>query len=123
MYTIKEAAARTGISIQLVRAWERRYGVVQPVRTSSGYRLYDELAIARLQAMRRLVDEGWAPSTAAARVREMHDDEVRAVADRGGSGRPTNSQAGASEGRKLTEAFVESAAALDERRIEQILDE
>jgi len=28
MYTIKETAARTGIPVALLRAWERRYGVV-----------------------------------------------------------------------------------------------
>ena len=30
MYTIKQAAARTGLSIPTIRAWERRYGVVSP---------------------------------------------------------------------------------------------
>lgn len=122
MYTIKEAAARTGISVQLVRAWERRYGVVEPTRTGSGYRLYDDRAIARLRAMRRLVDEGWAPSTAAARVREMDDDEVRAVADRADPGTATHPATGASAARKLTEEFVAAAAALDERRVEHVLD-
>ena len=39
MYTIKQAAARSGVGVSLLRAWERRYGVVHPVRTPSGYRL------------------------------------------------------------------------------------
>ena len=65
MYTIKEAAARTGISVALLRAWERRYGVVEPVRTAAGYRVYDDAALDRLRAMRRLVDDGWSPSLAA----------------------------------------------------------
>ena len=123
MYTIKEAAARTGISVQLVRAWERRYGVVEPTRTGSGYRLYDERAIGRLRAMRRLVAEGWAPSTAAARVREMDDDEVRAVADRAEPAGFSKADAGPSAARELTEGFIEAAAALDERRVEHVLDE
>jgi DNA-binding transcriptional MerR regulator/methylmalonyl-CoA mutase cobalamin-binding subunit len=122
MYTIKEAAARTGISVQLVRAWERRYGVVQPTRSASGYRLYDEHAISRLRAMRRLVDEGWAPSTAAARVREIDDDEVRAI-ERAELTGARNAQRGVSAGLQLTDAFVEAAAELDERRVEQVLDE
>ena len=42
MYTIKQAAARSGLSVPTVRAWERRYGVVHPERTASGYRLYDD---------------------------------------------------------------------------------
>ena len=69
MYTIKQAAARTGLSVPTIRAWERRYGVVRPSRTAAGYRLYDDDALARLLAMRRLVDgDGWRPSQAAERV-------------------------------------------------------
>lgn len=65
VYTIKQAAARSGVTIPLLRAWERRYGIVSPRRTSAGYRLYDDEAIARLSAMRRLVDAGWPASRAA----------------------------------------------------------
>ncbi|MGZ8563397.1 MAG: MerR family transcriptional regulator [Candidatus Limnocylindria bacterium] len=35
----------------MLRAWERRYAIVEPMRTDSGYRLYDEAAIDRLRAM------------------------------------------------------------------------
>src|SRR4029078_9715690 len=101
---------------QLVRAWERRYAVVEPVRADSGYRLYDEKAIARLRAMRRLVDEGWAPSTAAVRVREMNDDEVREVADRNAATDAARPPAGASVARNLAHSFVGAGAKLDERR-------
>ena len=45
MYTIKEAAARTGLTVPVLRAWERRYGVVTPTRTAGGYRVYDEAAL------------------------------------------------------------------------------
>src|SRR6478672_9251223 len=65
MYTIKQAAARIGLTVPVLRAWERRYGIVTPARTASGYRLYDEAAIARVRAMRRLVDAGMSPSAAA----------------------------------------------------------
>ena len=53
MYTIKEAAAPAGLTPTVMRAWQRRYGVVEPARTASGYRLYDvaaaEGAVALLQ--------------------------------------------------------------------------
>jgi len=127
MYTIKQAAGRTGISVQLVRAWERRYGVVEPSRTSSGYRLYDDAAIARLRAMRSLVTDGWAPSTAAARIRELDDVAVYALAARAraprrsdGNGESTPASLPA---RSLTDAFVTSAETLNERGFERVLDE
>jgi DNA-binding transcriptional MerR regulator len=76
MYTIKEASARAGVGVPLLRAWERRYSVVAPTRTSSGYRLYDEVAIDRLRAMRQLIADGWSARQAAERVRESSDGEL-----------------------------------------------
>src|SRR3954447_6868966 len=80
VYTIKQDAQRSGVSVPLLRAWERRYGIVEPARTASGYRLYDDSAIARLRAMRALVDDGWAPSTASVRVLESNDETIAELA-------------------------------------------
>ena len=41
-YTVKQVSQLTGISTDLLRAWERRYGVVSPRRTASRYRLYGD---------------------------------------------------------------------------------
>src|SRR6187431_1991425 len=68
MYTIKEAALRTGLTEPVLRAWERRYGVVTPARTAGGYRVYDETALRRLRSMRRLIADGWSASSAAAAI-------------------------------------------------------
>jgi DNA-binding transcriptional MerR regulator/methylmalonyl-CoA mutase cobalamin-binding subunit len=65
MYTIKEASARSGVGAPLIRAWERRYGVVRPARTTSGYRLYDDATINVLATMRALTEAGWTASEAA----------------------------------------------------------
>ena len=65
MYTIKQASVRTGLGAPLIRAWERRYGVVAPTRTPAGYRMYDEASINVLLAMRGLIDRGWTASEAA----------------------------------------------------------
>lgn len=66
MFTIKQAAQLTGIPSATLRAWERRYPLPAPARSASGYRLYDEAALARLRLMHRLVRAGWAPRNAAA---------------------------------------------------------
>ena len=65
MVTIKQAASLTGLPEHTLRAWERRYGLIRPVRTASGYRLYDEAALARVQLMKDLVDSGLRPRQAA----------------------------------------------------------
>ena len=58
MYTIKQAAARSGVPVPLLRAWERRYGVVSPSRTPSGYRLYDEMGDLNAFALVRALGHG-----------------------------------------------------------------
>ena len=116
MYTIKEAASRAGLTPTVARAWERRYGVVEPARTSSGYRLYDEDAIERLRTMRLLVEDGWTASAAARAVADGTAPPVAAAR----AGRIT--QATVVSGDPI-EAFVFAAAALDGDRIEAALDE
>lgn len=68
MYTIKRAAELTGVTVPTLRAWERRYGIGTPSRTDSGYRLYDEQALADINAMQHLINQGWAPRQAAEAV-------------------------------------------------------
>ena len=68
MVTIKKASALTGVSEHTLRAWERRYGLVTPSRTPSGYRTYDEGELDRIRLMHRLVEAGWAAGAAAAEV-------------------------------------------------------
>ena len=59
-YPVRLVATRTGLSPHLLRAWERRYGVVTPSRSEGGQRLYSELDIERLSRLRRLVERGHA---------------------------------------------------------------
>ena len=43
---IGELARRTGVATDLLRAWERRYGLLAPTRTETGYRLYSTADVA-----------------------------------------------------------------------------
>jgi DNA-binding transcriptional MerR regulator/methylmalonyl-CoA mutase cobalamin-binding subunit len=115
MYTIKQAAARTGLTVPVLRAWERRYGIVSPARTPSGYRLYDDAAIARVQEMRRLVDDGWSPSTAAAAIKSG-----TVPADAGAASARATDTVGAAF---ASEAFIDAAGNLDSDGVEMLLDE
>lgn len=124
MYTIRQAALRSGVSVPLLRAWERRYGIVEPARTASGYRLYDEQSLDRLRAMRRLVEDGWTPSTAAAHLREGGDEVVRAIVQpAGGTGVDPVAEVEVAPAPALTEAFVDAASRMDEAHLEGVLDE
>ena len=117
MYTIKQAALRSGVNVALLRAWERRYGIVEPMRTDSGYRLYDEAAIDRLRAMRSLVDAGWSARQAAERVASASPEEIDSLA-------PVEPDADAvAPADATTDAFVAGAARIDSAAIERALDE
>jgi DNA-binding transcriptional MerR regulator len=62
---IGQLARRTGVSPELLRAWEQRYGLLQPTRTTGGFRLYRAADQARVQRMQRLVAGGLAAAQAA----------------------------------------------------------
>jgi DNA-binding transcriptional MerR regulator/methylmalonyl-CoA mutase cobalamin-binding subunit len=59
-YPVRFVAVRTGLTAHVLRAWERRYGVVSPARTEGGQRLYSDRDIERLRLLRRLTDRGHA---------------------------------------------------------------
>lgn len=121
MYTIKQAAALSGVGVSLLRAWERRYSVVGPQRSTGGYRLYDDEDIERLRAMRQLVDDGWAASQAAAAVLAEPDTVRMARAVRGGRGAGA---ATAEDVASLTDvhAMVRAAETYDSVAVEAVLD-
>jgi DNA-binding transcriptional MerR regulator len=118
MYTIKQAAARSGLSIPLLRAWERRYGLVRPRRTESGYRLYDDRDIARLRAVRHLVGQGWAPSAAAASVLTLPEDEIVQLSDAARAAPEGSTDLGDD----LAAEFVAAAARRDSAQLDEVLD-
>ena len=57
-YPISTVASMTGVNPVTLRAWERRYGLIQPTRTSKGHRLYSVQDIERIKEVLRLVEEG-----------------------------------------------------------------
>src|SRR5881394_3071176 len=58
-FPVKTAARLTGLSPDIIRVWERRYGVVQPLRQRrGGARLYSRADVTRLKQLKLLVDGG-----------------------------------------------------------------
>ena len=49
LHPIQIVTRRTGVSADVLRVWEKRYGVVTPVRSTSGRRLYSDADIERLR--------------------------------------------------------------------------
>ncbi len=77
-YPIRVVARLTGIPVDTLRAWERRYGAVAPRRDDRG-RLYTDADLRKLRMLRQLVDRGHAIG----RVARMSDDELATLLDVG----------------------------------------
>lgn len=58
LYPIREVSKLTGVNSITLRAWERRYGLIEPVRTDGGHRLYTLEHIERIKAAVKLTEEG-----------------------------------------------------------------
>ena len=67
-FRIGELSRRSGVSPELLRAWERRYGLLSPTRSKGGLRLYSSDDLERVRAMQRFLAEGMAAAEAATLV-------------------------------------------------------
>ena len=62
---IGELSRRTGVAPELLRAWERRYGLLRPARSDGGFRLYSDADERRVEQMRQHLRRGLAAAEAA----------------------------------------------------------
>jgi MerR family transcriptional regulator, light-induced transcriptional regulator len=62
---IGELSRRVGVAPELLRAWEQRYGLLRPVRSAGGFRLYTTADEDRVRSMRRHLDAGISAAQAA----------------------------------------------------------
>jgi DNA-binding transcriptional MerR regulator len=65
---IGELGRRLGVGPDRLRAWERRYGLLEPVRTPGGFRLYSEEDARRVREMQAQLERGLSAAEAAAAV-------------------------------------------------------
>jgi MerR family transcriptional regulator, light-induced transcriptional regulator len=62
---IGELARRSGVTPDVLRVWERRYGLLKPRRTSANRRLYSRADETRVRLMRRYIAQNMPPAQAA----------------------------------------------------------
>jgi MerR family transcriptional regulator, light-induced transcriptional regulator len=65
LFRIGELSRRVGVSPDVLRAWERRYGALRPTRTAGGFRLYSAADERRVRQMLALQEQGLSPAVAA----------------------------------------------------------
>lgn len=101
---IGELSKRVGVSPELLRAWETRYGLVTPERSAGGLRLYSEADETRVRAMCEHLRAGMSASEAARLA---------------GAGAPGGATAPIGE---IEQALSRSLTALDEPGAQRALD-
>jgi MerR family transcriptional regulator, light-induced transcriptional regulator len=76
-YPIRAVSKLTGLSVDTLRAWERRYDAVKPARTGRG-RTYSEADISRLNLLREAVEAGHAIG----QVASLSDERLKELGSR-----------------------------------------
>lgn len=77
---IGELSRRLGVSDHVLRAWENRYGLLRPVRSAGGFRLYSEVDAGRVRRMQTLIGLGLSAAEAA---RAVLDEDIAAAGNLG----------------------------------------
>jgi MerR family transcriptional regulator, light-induced transcriptional regulator len=109
---IGELSRRLGVSDHVLRAWERRYGLLRPVRSAGGFRLYSEADAWRIRQMQAQLARGLSAAEAARSVLASTEDPGVKV----GPGRlPATA-------RELAGTLREALDAFDEQTAQAVLD-
>ncbi|WP_150298801.1 MerR family transcriptional regulator [Pseudomonas profundi] len=116
---IREVVRLTGVNPVTLRAWERRYGLIQPVRTEGGHRLYSLGDVENIRSIMSWTERGVAVSKVGSLLARSKPVD---------SGAQITSQAGgitfvpsdASEWRGWQARIGEALAAFDQARLEQV---
>ncbi|MEC7547429.1 MAG: MerR family transcriptional regulator [Pseudomonadota bacterium] len=80
-YPIREFARLTGVNPVTLRAWERRYGIIQPLRTPKGHRYYTDDHVDQVKSILYWLDQGYPIRQVKLLLNEPPADPARASDD------------------------------------------
>jgi len=107
LYPIREVARLTGVNPVTLRAWQRRYGLVEPARTDKGHRLYSEQDVALIRRILAWLELG------------VSIGQVRSLLTQAAP----SQTAAADHWQRRVDELDEALLALNQRRIESLLAE
>lgn len=76
-HPIQVVSRRSGLSIDVLRVWEKRYGLITPARSAGGHRLYSDEDVERL----RLVCEAMAGGRRVGQLAQLSEEQLQALVD------------------------------------------
>jgi MerR family transcriptional regulator, light-induced transcriptional regulator len=123
---IGELSRRVGVSEHVLRAWESRYGLLQPGRSAGGFRLYSEADALRVRRMQAHLARGLSAAEAAGEVLGENSgargDSGRSDSGRGDSGQTLGPDRVPLTVSELSGAFGRALDAFDEPAAQAALD-
>jgi DNA-binding transcriptional MerR regulator len=125
-FNLKAVVQETGLKPDTLRAWERRYGLPQPARTSGGHRLYSQRDIDTLKWLIARQDEGLSISRAVDLWRQLRAEGKDPFWEMGDEeeeiGGPAPLEVGDTLA-ELRESWVEACLDFDEQHAEYALSQ
>jgi methanogenic corrinoid protein MtbC1 len=126
-YNLKAVVQQTGLKPDTLRAWERRYGLPTPERSSGGHRLYSQHDIDTIKWLISRQQEGLSIKRAVGMWRQVEAegrDALQAAIPIGSVAVPTRVPHPAGETiAQLREQWIDACLAFDEQRAEQLLNQ
>ncbi len=112
LFPIREVSRLTGVNPVTLRAWERRYGLIQPTRTDSGHRQYSQADIDAVRSILAWLERGVAVSKVG-KILERSEAQRAAAA-------PVYEEVALGEWGEWQRQVRRAVAAFDEARLEQV---
>jgi MerR family transcriptional regulator, light-induced transcriptional regulator len=110
LYTIGTVSKLTGVGAITLRAWERRYGLIEPVRKDSGHRLYTRQHIDQINRITALTQKGM-------RISQVRPEMLKSGAPGLDAGADTD------QWRDYLNGMAAAIIAFDEERLEEVYNE
>jgi DNA-binding transcriptional MerR regulator len=125
VYNIKVVLRETGIKADVLRAWERRYGLPKPQRSLGGHRLYSQHDIAVIKWLIARQNEGYSISSAVELWREIEADSRNPLVEFSGGkiASPLVLSAPDSNVAILGQQWLDACVAFNEPAAEQVLNQ
>lgn len=126
-YNLKAVLKETGLSADVLRAWERRYGLPMPQRTPGGHRLYSEYDIEMVKWLKARQAEGFSISRAVKSWKEMveagRDPLAEMISEPAPPPPMERSFATQTHVELLRRAWLDACLEFNERKAEEILSQ
>ncbi len=112
LFPIREVSRLTGVNPVTLRAWERRYGLIQPTRTDSGHRLYSMADVEAVRSILAWIERGVSVSKVGKLLARSHAAKVPVA--------PVHHEAAAGEWSERRAQVHKALSTLDEAELERV---